>query len=383
MTLFLTSLVCLSASNTAHAQDAPRRFAVVIGVSQAASNPELTLEGAGSDATRVALALREQAGYTDVRIITDAEATKERILKTFQDDLSLVVTEQDTLLVYFVGHGVGGDFDEPYLLPYDTDPLDVPGTAISVAELGAKLSQWVPAASYAIVTDAAHQGAVGDLALLGPAATSWPDMGASTVLLSASGLGTPAVPGVFSKHFIDAVTGGGDTSQDGIVTVAELYRYLVIAVPAQTGGSQQPAVGGRYEQELALATGVTFKALLEQVAVPEQEVVYLTREVHVPGEVVIIREKAGDAEQVLPDFSVEKVKFVIKGVQEPTVACREQEAVSCSGACYLSDVMAGPCTVSGYVGDQVVSGSVFIAARGMAACSYNDTIKELTCLPPG
>ena len=157
----------------------------------------------------------------------------------------------------------------------------------------------------------------------------------------------------------------------------------MIAVPAETGGSQQPAVGGRYDQELALATGVTFKDLLEQIAVPEQEVVYLTREVHVPGEVVIIREKAGDAEQVLPDFSVEKVKFVIKGVQEPTVTCREQATVPCSGACYLSDVMAGPCTVSGYVGEQVVSGSVFIAARGMAACSYSDTTNELTCLPPG
>ncbi|MFT5586463.1 MAG: hypothetical protein ACI9VR_004062, partial [Cognaticolwellia sp.] len=272
MTLFLTSLACLSGLNAAHAQDAPRRFAVVVGVSQAGSSPELALEGAGSDATRVALALREQAGYTDVRIITDAEATKERILKTFQEDLALVVTEQDTLLVYFVGHGVGGDFDEPYLLPYDTDPLDVPGTAISVAELGAQLSQWVPAASYAIVTDAAHQGAVGDLALLGPAATSWPDMGASTMLLSASGLGSPAVPGVFSKHFIDAITGGADTSRDGIVSVAELYRYLVIAVPAETGGSQQPAVGGRYDQELALATDVTFKDLLAQIAVPEQEV---------------------------------------------------------------------------------------------------------------
>ena len=383
MTLFLTALACLPSLNSAHAQEAPRRFAVVVGVSQAGGSEELALEGAGSDATRVALALREQAGYTDVRIITDAEATKARILQTFQEDLAAVVTEQDTLLVYFVGHGVGGDFDDPYLLPYDTDPDDVPGTAISVAELGGQLSQWVPAASYAIVTDAAHSGAVGDLALLGPAATSWPDMGASTVLLSASGLGAPAVPGMFSKHFIDAITGGADTSQDGIVSVAELYRYLVIAVPAETSGSQQPAVGGRYDQELALATGVTFKNLLEQVAVPEQEVVYLTREVQVPGEVVIIREMGGEGGQMLPDFSVEKVKFVIKGVQEPTVTCREQPAVACSGACYITDVMAGPCTVSGYVGEQVVSGSVFIAARGVAGCSYDDSAKKLTCRPPG
>ena len=383
MTLFLTSLACLPSLSAVHAQEAPRRFAVVVGVSQAGGSPELALEGAGSDATRVALALREQAGYTDVRIITDAEATKARILQTFQEDLASVVTEQDTLLVYFVGHGVGGDFDDPYLLPYDTDPADVPGTAISVAELGGQLSQWVPAASYAIVTDAAHSGSVGDLALLGPAATSWPDMGASTVLLSASGLGAPAVPGMFSKHFIDAITGGADTSKDGTVSVAELYRYLVIAVPAETAGSQQPAVDGRYDQELPLASGVTYKPLLEQVAVPEQEVVYLTREVQVPGEVVIIRERGGEGGQMLPDFSVEKVKFVIKGVQEPTVTCREQEATACSGACYITDVMAGPCTVSGYVGEQVVSGSVFIAARGVAGCSYDDSEKKLNCSPPG
>ena len=117
MTLFLTSLACLPSLSAVHAQEAPRRFAVVVGVSQAGGSPELALEGAGSDATRVALALREQAGYTDVRIITDAEATKARILQTFQEDLASVVTEQDTLLVYFVGHGVGGDFDDPYLLP--------------------------------------------------------------------------------------------------------------------------------------------------------------------------------------------------------------------------------------------------------------------------
>lgn len=381
--LLLASLGCVPATSWAQEASGPRNFAVVIGVSSVEGAPELTLEGAGSEATRVALALREEAGYTDVRIITDAEATKERIVATFRDDLAQKVTPQDTLMVYFVGHGVGGDFDDPYLLTYDTQPDDIPGTALSVAELGGQLSSWVPAGSYAIVTDASHAGDFNGVALLGPAASSWPDMGANTVLLSAAGLGSAASPGVFARHFTDAITGGADSSQDGSVSIAELYRYLVIAVPAETNGAQQPVMDGRFNQELSLAQGVQYKPLLSELNKDDPEVVYLTREVEVPGEVVIIREVGGPAEQVLPDFSVEKVKFVIKGVQEPVVACREQEPVACSGACYLRDVMAGPCTVSGFVGDAQVTTSVFIAARGVAGCSWSEANKEFVCRPPG
>ncbi|MCP4803963.1 MAG: caspase family protein [Proteobacteria bacterium] len=370
------------------AQDAPsevtapqqKRYAVVVGLSQYASMPEgFGLESAHGDAARVALALREEAGFADVRLITDAEATRERIEAVFRDDLSGTVGSDDLVLIYFVGHGVGGDFDDPYLLTHDTSPDDLPGTALSVKSFGESLPQWLQAGSYAIVTDAAHDERLGELALVGPVANSWPDLGSNTMLLSATSTGEFGAEGVFSGHFIDAITGGADTNKDGTVTAAELHRYVLIAVPRVVSG-QNPAVSGKFDAGLPLSSGVTFKETLREAATTgETQVVVVREQVEVPAEVIFIREQ-GEATEILPTHTVDKVKFVMKGLASPTVACREQSTLTCDPTCYAREVLAGPCTVSGFDGNFKLSGSVFVAARGVYECEPEDGL--VVCKSP-
>lgn len=369
----------------AMAQDAPdatqdaagRRFAVVVGVSEYPSLGELTLDGADAEATRVALALREEGNYDDVRILTDAQATREGIEALFRDELSSVVTWQDTVLFYFVGHGVGGDFGDPYLLTYDTTSDDIQASAMSVAGFGQQVQQWIPAGNFVFVTDASHAGVLEGLALTGPSASTWPDMGTSTMLVSASSVGEIAFPGAFSKHFIDAVTGGGDVDENGLVSAAELNRYLVQAVPQDTGNQQNPLVAGRYEADLVVSSGVTFKDILGSQAAPD--VIVVTREVEVPGDVIVVTRT--DTQEILPDYAVDQVKFVFRGMQSPTITCREQEAVACDPTCYLRDTMAGPCDMQAFEGTSTRSGSVFMAASGTYICEPQGE-QGIACKPP-
>ena len=189
------------------------------------------------------------------------------------------------ILFYFVGHGVGGDFDDPYLLAYDSDPSAVQSTSIHVKELGQSLQTWIPAGNFALITDAAHEGTLDGLALLGPSAQSWPDMGSSTFQLSASALREVGKEGAFAPHFIDAVTGGADTDKNGIVTASELRRYLVLAVPQATGNLQNPSDAGKYDGAMAISTEVSYKETLPELAAAAPDVVYITKTVESDPEV--------------------------------------------------------------------------------------------------
>lgn len=358
-------------------EPAAKRYAVVVGISSYQSlPPELTLPAAHGDAARVALALREEAHYDDVRLITDSEATKDRLERLFRDELAPMVTPRDTVLVYYVGQGVGADFDDPYLLTYDTSPDDLPGTSLSVSALGESLPQWLQAGSYALVTDAAHGASLGDLALVGPAASSWGDV-PNAYLLSATSLGETGSGEIFAKHFIDAITGGADMNRDNVVVPSELYRYLLIAVPRDTGTRQNPSQAGRYDQALPLATGIQFKDTLGEGAGGEPQILIVKETVEVPSEVIVIREQ-GDTTEVLPSHTVDKVKFVMKGLASPTVTCREATPLACDPTCYARDVKAGPCIVTGFDGSFKLKGSVFVAARGVYQCEPVDGVVECT-----
>lgn len=340
----------------AHAQQAPaRRVAVVIGVgSYPGLGPAASLPSASTEATRLTLALKEEAHFDEVRLLLDSQATVASVQSLLRDGLKGSVGPQDQLLVYFVGHGIGGDFDDPYLLLHDSQAADPAGTALGVKTLGADLRRWVQPASFVIVTDAAHAGTIeGGLALMGPVANQWPDLGPQSLVISSSSQGEVAQEGAFAKHFSDAITGGADDNDDHLVSASELQRYLLLAVPYETNKKQTPSVAGRFEPALQLSKGVLLKPTMPAGAIGkgQQQTIIVTQE---PPEL---------------DHTIDAVKFVFRDAREGQVQCRgATEPALCEPYCYVRELKAGACQVSAVQGSRTLKAAPFVTTRGVVIC---------------
>ena len=128
-----TGLLALTlTSSVAFAQDVPTEpsqpttaagqyVGLVIGISSYQNLPEaVELDFARSDASMVYEALRNDAGFKEVFTLTDRQATKAGIEKLMREDIAQLVGPNDFFLLYFVGHGIGADFELPTLLAHDS-----------------------------------------------------------------------------------------------------------------------------------------------------------------------------------------------------------------------------------------------------------------------
>ncbi len=94
-----------------------KHYALVVGNSHYASLPDL--ETAASDAQQLAALLERRFGF-ETRLLVDA--TRYQIL-TAINDLRGTVTEQDSLLVFYSGHGSSdGERQQGWWLPVDAEP---------------------------------------------------------------------------------------------------------------------------------------------------------------------------------------------------------------------------------------------------------------------
>ena len=247
----LTLGICAALAVPAVAQ--ADRVAVVIGVgSYGKLDASLDLPGASEGARALAQVLEHDAGYDQVLSLTDALATRSAIRDLLLENLPAQLTVADSLLVYFAGHGVGGDFGEPYLMPYDVDPDDLQGTAIAVDELSSSLRNSPRVGSLVMVTDAVHDMRLGDLVLVGPNAKSWPD--AVDEFFSLSACSPREIPATtpFGEILAQGMAGDADTSTNGAVSASELFRYMLDGMAA-SGVKAHPAEAGTYDPELVVA----------------------------------------------------------------------------------------------------------------------------------
>jgi hypothetical protein len=334
------ALVAILAAHPAAAA-VPRRLAVVIGVEEYGTlGPILPVEGARDDATGVAEAL-ERAGFEQVRLYTDASATRANIEAVLAREIGPRTGPADLFLLYFVGHGIGGDFGEPRLLLHDTDPDAVEQTSWPVADLAASLRASVHAGRIVVAVDAARAGSLGGLALLGPQPDQWPSLGASTLILASAGPREVGMPRAFGTAFAEALGPIADTGGDGRVTSGELLRHLVRTVPQATGQAQHPTVQADHDPSFEVA--------------------------RVPG--------SGTVEADVP--RIDKVKFVFLGGNSPTVTCTGVEPVVCDPSCVVWDVAPGPCRASAVLGGARRSFDATVRTRGGWVCGESGG--RLTC----
>ncbi len=250
LALALGLVPALAVPSTAHAE----RVAVVIGIgSYAKLDPSLALPQASEDARALAQALERDGGFDQVLPLYDALATRSAIRDLLLENLPGQLDAEDSLLVYFAGHGLGGDFGEPYLLPYDVDPADLEGTALAVAELGSSLRNSLRVGSLVMITDAVHDQQLDGLVLMGPNAKSWPD--AADEFFSLSACSPKELPGAtpFGRLLAEGVSGAADSETDGQVTAHELVRFLLDRMASEAPGAH-PAESGSYNPGLVVAT---------------------------------------------------------------------------------------------------------------------------------
>ncbi len=250
--LFVLCLLVTLCSQAAHASDG-KLVAVVVGIGTYAHLPEeLSLHQARSGARHLASIMEDRAGFDEVHLLLDDVATKNTLTSLLFDTLPSRLGPDDTLLFYFTGYGVGGDFDEPYLLTWDVNPGMLQETALGLDEIashGASLSR---IGAFAIITDATHPGLLNGLPLIGPDAKDWPEMTDNFFALSASSRLEIPVQADFSTMLADAMAGAADVSSDGLISAGELHRYLLDEMLQSTGDQIHPAESGNYDLGMVL-----------------------------------------------------------------------------------------------------------------------------------
>jgi len=250
-----------------------RLFLLAIGVSQYA-DPWLDLAWAHKDAADIAALFSRQRGlYQDVSLtlLTNAAATRQRIFEALTS-LGEGARAEDTVLVFFAGHGHGTADGNYYLLPHDVDRLRFEDTALKAGEVRRHIA--AIRARVGIFLDACYAGSsAGAWAPPDTDSTandfSAPECGAA-VLASSTGEEQSLElalwqNGLFTSSLVEGMTGTGIV-QSGEVTTRMLHAWLErhmpqkIASALRRGAFMQAVenpVGSRGRRSLQVARQVT------------------------------------------------------------------------------------------------------------------------------
>jgi hypothetical protein len=243
-----------------------RIWLAVVGISKYRDGSLVDLDFAQPDAVAVH-ALYRQLGIPSDQIIEllDENATLGNIKRSLGTELVRnAANPDDTVLIYFAGHGereadrssADSDGYSKYLLPHDTDPRDLFGTALSMEELS-RIMQRLRAERVVLIIDSCFSGAAGGRTPFEPNAASrgvttsefltrMADAGKGRVILAASDSdevaqeSTTMRHGIFTYFLLEGLRGDADIDKDGRVDVDEIYKFLSQKVGKATHGLQNP-----------------------------------------------------------------------------------------------------------------------------------------------
>ncbi len=126
-----------------------------IGVDRYVSPLINELGGAVRDAEALHALFADNLGADNAALLTDELVTRPALISQFKDRLSRVAPD-DFVVITYAGHGS----DDFFLLPHDTDPDDVPNTALALDEL-VDLFREIPAKNVLLVLDCCFSGGAG------------------------------------------------------------------------------------------------------------------------------------------------------------------------------------------------------------------------------
>lgn len=234
-------------------------YALIIGIAnypRVRKLPEIILK----DARDVQDLLRSPAhcGYSaaNIRLLRDDEATADGMREGIRW-LTRTAGVGDTALVFFSGHGgrvETGPQAGNYLIPYDCDPADLGGTAISGAEL-TDLLRDIQAQRLLVFFDSCYSGGTGETKGLGPEQTTFKSgleesyyerlaQGTGRVIMASSRSDEESLVlhgmtnSLLTHYLLEGLRGNMRTRGDGLIRVFDVFDYVSEEVPAR--GPQHP-----------------------------------------------------------------------------------------------------------------------------------------------
>lgn len=221
-------------------------YAVVVGVNDY-RGAATRLRSAVSDARNVYNFFRQAAPQGKIVLLTDNEATKERILATMREVFTKAGPD-DLVLFFFSGHGLPG-----YFCPTDVGSLGQRVLAHSEIRDLFKTSR---AQLKLCLADACYSGSIQPK---NTAATS-PKSNSSVVVLMSSRPTETSIEantavggtGLFTKYLVQGMRGAADKNNDRAITLAELYRYMRQGIRQASNNQQTPVLYGNVSSSKVL-----------------------------------------------------------------------------------------------------------------------------------
>jgi uncharacterized caspase-like protein len=213
-------------------------YALIVGISNYSTSGIPAVKYAGRDAEGMKDYLVNVCGFLpdNIRMVSDAQATKSRIEALIQDWLGRYISRSSQMVfIYFAGHGTPSpDKGDAYLVPYDGDP-ELPSTLYSLSSFYQALSQ-LPSDNIVVALDACFTGTGGRSVLAQGkrplVAVKMPEANQKLSVVTASAASEISQDydvkrhGLFTYYLLKGMRGEADADGDGWVTLGELYNYL-------------------------------------------------------------------------------------------------------------------------------------------------------------
>ena len=252
-------------------KDRGKIWAAVIGINQYKKTRWLKYAVNDANAFRDYLETNLQLPSNQIFSITDQEATKDNILSTLGTKLRRKAATEDTVIIFFAGHGAveadpinpDGDGFEKYLLPYDARLDDLYSSSISMEEVR-RIFHRIQSDRLIFIADTCYSGAAGGRTTLtsktrAAISDNFFDRisrGKGRVIISSCSPNEVSKEddrykhGLFTYYLIKGLKGEADTDADGLINLDELFSYLSKKVPEASGQDQHPVRKGETEGEL-------------------------------------------------------------------------------------------------------------------------------------
>lgn len=254
--------------------------ALLIGVGSYAHAAWLNVPVTAADAQAVAATLIQPqfCGYpsTQVSVLHDGTANRAAILNAL-DVLAAHAGEDDTVLIFYAGHGEYGD-NGYELTAYDSQFQDgklVAGSGLHAAELTDKLRA-IRARRLLLIVNACHAGEVSPvlgadqkpftgIPLPTDTAAALLGTGSGRIIMTACREGQVSYIGpgpltLFTQALIDGLQGKGVSSNRGYISAFDLYTHLYFALDEAVSKQISEAVRQKHhatqEPELTVLKGV-------------------------------------------------------------------------------------------------------------------------------